>query len=178
MNRFCVILKNAPYLVVVFSEGGFMRRLLNRRKALFFKIWISIILISIILFIAVNVIWYKNTSDIIYRNEMQSASSLLYQLNMRIENIFNSININSYPFLFDSDVREMLSFPPADEQARLENEEQIRNIFRQMKKNTTMICSVNLWEDTTIFPLRWSGPGWPLKGCGNMTGTGSFRIIT
>lgn len=119
-----------------------MRRLLNRRKALFFKIWISIILISIILFIAVNVIWYKNTSDIIYRNEMQSASSLLYQLNMRIENIFNSININSYPFLFDSDVREMLSFPPADEQARLENEEQIRNIFRQMKKNTTMICSV------------------------------------
>ena len=128
MNRFCVILKNAPYLVVVFSEGGFMRRLLNRRKALFFKIWISIILISIILFIAVNVIWYKNTSDIIYRNEMQSASSLLYQLNMRIENIFNSININSYPFLFDSDVREMLSVPPADEQARLENEEQIRNI--------------------------------------------------
>ena len=119
-----------------------MRRLLNRRKALFFKIWISIILISIILFIAVNVIWYKNTSDIIYRNEMQSASSLLYQLNMRIENIFNSININSYPFLFDSDVREMLSVPPADEQARLENEEQIRNIFRQMKKNTTMICSV------------------------------------
>lgn len=142
MNRFCVILKNAPYLVVMFSEGGFMRRLLNRRKALFFKIWISIILISIILFIAVNVIWYKNTSDIIYRNEMQSASSLLYQLNMRIENIFNSININSYPFLFDSDVREMLSVPPADEQARLENEEQIRNIFRQMKKNTTMICSV------------------------------------
>ena len=61
-----------------------MRRLLNRRKALFFKIWISIILISIILFIAVNVIWYKNTSDIIYRNEMQSASSLLYQLNMQI----------------------------------------------------------------------------------------------
>ncbi len=119
-----------------------MRRLLNRRKALFFKIWISIILISIILFIAVNVIWYKNTSDIIYRNEMQSASSLLYQLNMRIENIFNSININSYPFLFASDVREMLSVPPADEQARLENEEQIRNIFRQMKKNTTMICSV------------------------------------
>ena len=119
-----------------------MRRLLNRRKALFFKIWISIILISIILFIAVNVIWYKNTSDIIYRNEMQSASSLLYQLNMRIENIFNSININSYPFLFDSDVREMLSVPPANEQARLENEEQIRNIFRQMKKNTTMICSV------------------------------------
>lgn len=119
-----------------------MRRLLNRRKALFFKIWISIILISIILFIAVNVIWYKNTSDIIYRNEMQSASSLLYQLNMRIENIFNSININSYPFLFDSDVREMLSVPPTDEQARLENEEQIRNIFRQMKKNTTMICSV------------------------------------
>ena len=119
-----------------------MRRLLNRRKALFFKIWISIILISIILFTAVNMIWYKNTSDIIYRNEMQSASSLLYQLNMRIENIFNSININSYPFLFDSDVREMLSVPPTDDQARLENEEQIRNIFRQMKKNTTMICSV------------------------------------
>lgn len=119
-----------------------MKKLLNRRKALFFKIWISIILISIVLFAAVNLIWYKNTSDIIYRNEMQSASSLLYQLNMRIENIFNSINTNSYPFLFDSDVRDMLSVPPADEKTRLENESHIRDIFRQMKKNTTMICSV------------------------------------
>lgn len=119
-----------------------MRKLLNRRKTLFFKIWISIILISIMLFAAVNVVWYKNTSNIIYRNEMQSASSLLYQLNMRIENIFNSINTNSYSFLFDSDVRDMLSIPPADEQTRIKNENHIRDIFRQMKKNTTMICSV------------------------------------
>ncbi len=99
-------------------------------------------LISIVLFAAMNVIWYKNTSDIIYRNEMQSASSLLYQLNMRIENIFNSININSYSFLFDSDVRNMLSVPPRDEDTRRANEQYIRDIFRQMKKNTTMICSL------------------------------------
>ncbi len=119
-----------------------MRKLLRKRKALFFKIWLSIVLISIVLFAAMNLIWYKNTSDIIYRNEMQSASSLLYQLNMRIENIFNSININSYSFLFDSDVRNMLSVPPRDEDTRRANEQYIRDIFRQMKKNTTMICSL------------------------------------
>ena len=119
-----------------------MRKLLRKRKALFFKIWLSIVLISILLFAAMNLIWYKNTSDIIYRNEMQSASSLLYQLNMRIENIFNSININSYSFLFDSDVRNMLSVPPRDEDTRRANEQYIRDIFRQMKKNTTMICSL------------------------------------
>ena len=36
----------------------------------------------------------------------------------------------------------MLSIPPADEQTRIKNENHIRDIFRQMKKNTTMICSV------------------------------------
>ena len=43
-----------------------MRKLLRKRKALFFKIWLSIVLISIVLFAAMNLIWYKNTSDIIY----------------------------------------------------------------------------------------------------------------
>lgn len=119
-----------------------MKKLLDKRKSLFYKIWMSIILISIIIFVAVNVIWYNNTRNIVYKNEIQSATSLLYQLNMRMENIFNTININAYPFLFDSKAREILSVPAQSEEIRLENEEYIRDIFKQMKKNNTMICSV------------------------------------
>lgn len=119
-----------------------MKKLLNMRKSLFFRIWISVILTSIIPLLVVNGIWYNNTSNIVYKNEMQSASSLLYQLNMRMENVFNSININSYPFLFDSKVREILSVPPQNEEIRSKNEEYIQDIFRQMKKSNTMICSV------------------------------------
>lgn len=119
-----------------------MKKLLDNRKTLLFKIWLSIIQISIILFVAVNIIWYKNTSNIIYKNEIKAASNLLYQLNMRIENIFNVININAYPFLFDSKAREILSIPPQNEQVRIENEKYIQNIFEKMKQNNTMICSV------------------------------------
>lgn len=119
-----------------------MKNLLDKGKSLFCKIWVSIILISIILFLAINAIWYKNTSNIVYKNEIQSASGLLYQLNMRMENIFNAININAYPFLFDSKAREILSVPPQNEEMRMENEKYIQSIFRQMKKSNTMICSV------------------------------------
>lgn len=119
-----------------------MKKLLDKRKSLFCKIWISIILISIVLFLAVNSIWYNNTRNIVYKNEIQSATSLLYQLNMRMENILNAININAYPFLFDSKAREILSVPQQSEERRLENEEYIRDIFKQMKKSNTMICSV------------------------------------
>lgn len=119
-----------------------MKKYLNKRKSLFYKIWMFMILISIVLFLAINAIWYNNTRNIVYKNEIQSATSLLYQLNMRMENIFNAININAYAFLFDAKAREILSMPPQNEEKRLENEEYIRDIFKQMKKNNTMICSV------------------------------------
>lgn len=119
-----------------------MKKNYKKNTSLLARIWASIIVTSLIPLVLVNYIWFHNTSQIVYENEMQSASNLLYQLNMRIENMFNSININSYAFLFDTKVREIVSTWPANEAEREKNEAYIRNIFKQMKKSNTMICSV------------------------------------
>lgn len=100
------------------------------------------ILLSIAPLICVSYLWMSNTGKMVYDDEMQSASNLLTDLSVRIENIFNLINIGSYEFLFDSEAREIISSVPKSEEEQAENEEYIRNIFSQIKKHNTMIASV------------------------------------
>ena len=119
-----------------------MKNLLKKRNTLFYRIWVSTVLISILSLLIVNLMWYNNTSSIVYRKEIQSASNLLYQLNMRMENMFNAVGINTYSFLFDSKTRDVLSRPAKNEEEKKENEAYILEIFRNIKKNNTAINSL------------------------------------
>ena len=114
----------------------------KKKGSLFFRICISMILLSMIPLFCVSYLWMKNTGKMVYDGEIQSASALLYELTMRIENILNSVNTSSYDFLFDTKAREIISSRPKSEKERTENEAYIQNIFSQIKKSNTMIASV------------------------------------
>lgn len=119
-----------------------MEKLLNKNNSLFGRLWMSIAVTSVILVLAVNCIWSNNMKETVYKNEIQSSSNLVHQLKIRIENIFNTINMNSYSFLMDSKVREIIEVAPQNAEIREENEEYIQKIFRKMKKDNAVICSV------------------------------------
>lgn len=77
----------------------------GKKKSLFYKICAAMILTGMLPLILINGIWLHNTSNIVYKNEIQTASSMLYQLSMRMENIMNFVNTCSYSFLFDTKAR-------------------------------------------------------------------------
>lgn len=114
----------------------------KKGKSIFHQICIFVILMSVILAVLLNYIWYSNTRKLVYTNEIQSSSALLEQLAIRLEDNINQINISSYSFLFDTRVRDIVSVSPKDEEAKVENEAYIRQIFTQMKESNTMIRSV------------------------------------
>ena len=133
----------------------------GKKKSLFYKICAAMILTGMLPLILVNGIWLHNTSNIVYKNEIQTASSMLYQLSMRMENIMNFVNTCAYSFLFDSKTRAILSVRPKNEEERNENEAYIKDIFSQIKKNNTMIRSLEFdgkyyqisSEDTADFEM-------------------------
>ena len=114
----------------------------GKKKSLFYKICAAMILTGMLPLILVNGLWLHNTSNIVYKNEIQTASSILYQLSMRMENIMNFVNTCSYSFLFDTKARAILSAKPKNEEERKKNEIYIKEIFAQIKKNNTMIRSL------------------------------------
>ena len=133
----------------------------GKKKSLFYKICAAMILTGMLPLILINGIWLHNTSNIVYKNEIQTASSMLYQLSMRMENIMNFVNTCSYSFLFDTKARAILSAKPKSEEEREKNETYIKNIFSQIKKNNTMIRSLEFdgkyyqisSEDTADFEM-------------------------
>ena len=133
----------------------------GKKKSLFYKICAAMILTGMLPLILINGIWLHNTSNIVYKNEIQTASSMLYQLSMRMENIMNFVNTCSYSFLFDTKARAILSVKPKSEEEREKNETYIKNIFSQIKKNNTMIRSLEFdgkyyqisSEDTADFEM-------------------------
>lgn len=114
----------------------------EKKNSLFYKIFILILLTSMIPLILVNYIWMNNTKKIVCENEIQMADSVLYQMTMRMENMMNFVNVNTYSFLFDAKARQIISTKPANDGVRKENEIYLHEIFSQIKKSNTMIRSV------------------------------------
>ena len=90
--------------------------------SLFTKLLSAFLLLGFLPLLFVNFMWYHNTSRIVYQNELSNSQNLLNQLNVRLENVLNTINVNTYPFLFDRTVQDIIASVPAAPDVKRENE--------------------------------------------------------
>ena len=115
--------------------------------SLFTKLLSAFLLLGFLPLLFVNFMWYHNTSRIVYQNELSNSQNLLNQLNVRLENVLNTINVNTYPFLFDRTVQDIIASVPAAPDVKRENEIILKNVLSQIKENNTMISSVSFIND-------------------------------
>lgn len=111
--------------------------------SLFVRLLAAFTLLGLVPLIFVNQLWYHNTRGIVYQNELDNSANLLNQLNIRLENALNTINVNTYPFLFDSHFQEVLSIAPVSEGVRTHNEAVLKDSLMQIRENNSMISSVS-----------------------------------
>ena len=110
---------------------------------LFARLLTAFALLGLVPLFFVNQLWYHNTRSIVYQNELDSSISLLNQLNIRLENALNTINVNTYPFIFDSHLQEVLNIAPVSEAVRMHNESVLKDSLVQIRENNSMISSVS-----------------------------------
>ena len=63
--------------------------------SLFVRLLAAFTLLGLVPLIFVNQLWYHNTRGIVYQNELDNSANLLNQLNIRLENALNTINVNT-----------------------------------------------------------------------------------
>lgn len=115
--------------------------------SIFTKLLSAFILLALLPLLFVNLMWYRNTSSIVYQNELSNSQNLLNQLNMRLENALNAINVNTYPFLFNSSIQSIISTIPTTSEEIANNKAVLNNVLSQIKQNNTMISSISFISD-------------------------------
>ena len=132
---------------------------------LFARLLTAFALVGLVPLFFVNQLWYHNTRSIVYQNELDSSISLLNQLNIRLENALNTINVNTYPFIFDSHLQEVLNIAPVSEAVRMHNESVLKDSLVQIRENNSMISSVS-----------YIGPYYQVCSVNSAIDFGKFRL--